>query len=67
MGNLGVRPDVIELCLNHIEQNQMKRTYQHQKLINERIEAWKLLGDRLELLTSDAVENILIGNFSVAA
>ena len=32
MGNLGIRPDVIELCLNHIEQNEMKRTYQHQKL-----------------------------------
>ena len=67
MGNLGVRPDVIELCLNHVEQNQMKRTYQHQKLINERIEAWKLLGDRLELLTSGKIENILIGIFSVAA
>jgi integrase len=67
MGNLGVRPDVIELCLNHIEQNQMKRTYQHQMLIKERVEAWKLLGDRLELLTSDTAENISIGNFSVAA
>lgn len=67
MGNLGVRPDVIELCLNHVEQNQMKRTYQHQKLLNERIEAWNLLGDRLELLTSGKVENILIGNFMEAA
>ncbi|MES2501009.1 MAG: tyrosine-type recombinase/integrase [Pseudomonadota bacterium] len=67
MGNLGVRPDVIELCLNHVEQNQMKRTYQHQKLISERMEAWNLLGDRLELLTSVIDENILIGNFSVAA
>ncbi len=67
MGNLGVRPDVIELCLNHVEQNKMKRTYQHQKLTNERIEAWKILGERLELLTSGQVENILIGNFSVAA
>lgn len=67
MGNLGVRPDVIELCLNHIEQNQMKRTYQHQKLIKEQFEAWRLLGDRLELLTSDNADNVLVGNFSEAA
>lgn len=63
MGNLGVRPDVIELCLNHIEQNKMKRTYQHQQLIKERHEAWRLLGERLELLLSDNTANVVIGQF----
>lgn len=67
MGDLGVRPDVIELCLNHVEVNRMKRTYQHQKLLVERSEAWRLLGERLELLTSDNSTNVLIGNFKAVA
>lgn len=67
MGNLGVRPDVIEKCLNHIEQNKMKRTYQHQTLEAEQKQAWNLLGSRLELLTNaTAKNNIVVGNFSVA-
>jgi integrase len=32
MGELGVRPDVIERTLNHIEQNRMSRIYQRQSL-----------------------------------
>lgn len=59
MGNLGVRPDVIEKCLNHIEQNKMKKTYQHQSLITEQQQAWKLLGERLEILTSKNTENVI--------
>lgn len=52
MGSLNVRPDVIEKCLNHIEQNKIIRTYQHQTLIPEQVEAWQLLGQRLQILTS---------------
>lgn len=52
MGMLNVRPDVIEKCLNHIEQNKIVRVYQHQTLIPEQQAAWKLLGERLELITS---------------
>lgn len=59
MGNLGVRPDVIEKCLNHIEQNKMKKTYQHQSLITEQQQAWKLLGEHLEILTSNNTENVI--------
>jgi integrase len=67
MGDLGVRPDVIEKCLNHIEQNKMKKTYQHQALIAEQQQAWKLLGERLEILTNHHNENIiLISNFKSA-
>lgn len=59
MGNLGIRPDVIEKCLNHIEQNKMKKTYQHQALIAEQQLAWKILGERLEILTRKNTENII--------
>lgn len=50
MGALGVRPDVIEKCLNHVEQNKIVRIYQRQELKAEQADAWRLLGERLELL-----------------
>ena len=53
MGNLGVRPDVIEKCMNHVEQNALVRIYQRQSLEAEQRAAWKLLGERLDLLTRD--------------
>ena len=53
MGVLGVRPDVIEKCLNHVEQNRLVRIYQRQTLFSEQAEAWRLLGERLELLTNE--------------
>lgn len=52
MGILGVRPDVIEMCLNHTEQNLMKKTYQHQTLKIEQKNAWILLGSKLEEITA---------------
>lgn len=55
MGKLGVRPDVIEKCLNHVEQNKLVRIYQRQKLEAEQAEAWRVLGEHLEhLLQNDA-------------
>ncbi len=52
MGGLGVSRDVIERCLNHIESNRMVRSYQLQPLIKEQQNAWCLLGQKLEILTS---------------
>lgn len=52
MGNLGIHGDVIEKCLNHTQENKLKRVYQHQELKAEQVEAWRVLGKRLELLTS---------------
>lgn len=52
MGNLGIRGDVIEKCLNHNEPNRIKRIYQRQEMRPEMTEAWRLLGERLELLTN---------------
>jgi integrase len=59
MGMLGVRPDVIEKCLNHTEQNKIQRIYQRAELRPEMAEAWRLLGERLELLSS-GTDNVLM-------
>lgn len=59
MGSLNVRPDVIEKCLNHIEPNKIVRVYQHQTLIPEQQEAWRILGNRLEILCGDKGNNIV--------
>lgn len=51
---LGVLPEVAERCLNHVETNRVKRIYQRHSYEKEMREAWQLLGERLELLTSNA-------------
>lgn len=51
MGELGVRVEVIEKCLNHTEQNRMIRIYQRQEQRAEMQEAWELIGRRLANLT----------------
>ena len=51
---LGVLPEVAERCLNHTEQNRVKRTYQRHSYENEMREAWRLLGERVDLLLRDA-------------
>lgn len=58
MVKLGVLPEVAERCLNHTEQNKVKRTYQHHTYEKEMGQAWKLLGERIELLTTKAGSNI---------
>lgn len=66
MGELGVRPDVIERCLNHIEQDRMKRIYQRHSYQDEMRDAWRLLGDRLALLTRADTSNVVVMNRSAA-
>ena len=53
-GGLGVQPMTIERMLNHQNLNPLIRIYQHQALEAEQREGWRLLGARLELLTSGA-------------
>ena len=48
MGELGVIPQVIERCLNHLEPRKIVRTYQRQELVAERRKAWQMLGERLD-------------------
>lgn len=52
MTALGVLPEVAERCLNHTEDNKMKRIYQRHSYAAEMAAAWKLLGKRLESLTN---------------
>lgn len=59
MVSLGVLPEVAERCLNHTEQNKIKRTYQHHTYEKEMGEAWRLLGERIELLTNSNADNVI--------
>jgi len=60
MGDLGINSDVIDKCLNHTEENKMKRTYQHQKLEDQKAHAWQVLGDRLNLLVNMDASNVVL-------
>lgn len=60
MGNLKIQPDVIEKCLNHTEENKVKRIYQRQELKAEQSEAWRVLGDRLNLLVNMDASNVVV-------
>ena len=58
MAELGALPDVIERCLNHTEENKMKRIYQRAAYEGQMREAWQLWGQRLELLANKPVNVI---------
>lgn len=60
MTMLGVLPEVAERCLNHTEENRIKRTYQRHTYANEMREAWWKLGERLELLTKQHQDNVVV-------
>ncbi|MDD5580057.1 MAG: tyrosine-type recombinase/integrase [Methylobacter sp.] len=60
MGNLKIAPDVIEKCLNHTEENKIKRVYQRQELKAEQAEAWRVLGERLNLLVNMDTSNVVL-------
>ncbi len=59
---LGVLPEVAERCLNHTERDRVKRTYQRHNYTNEMRDAWRLLGERLELLCSEESNIITLGD-----
>ena len=68
MGELGVIGEIIERCLNHVEPNRLKRTYQRQERKDEQRDAWRRLGERLALLQSASEnENVIVGRFSQSA
>ncbi|MBI9206426.1 site-specific integrase [Pseudomonas aeruginosa] len=52
MTALGVLPEVAERCLNHTEENKIKRTYQRHSYNKEMADAWRKLGDHLIHLLS---------------
>lgn len=59
MTALGVLPEVAEKCLNHTEESRVKRTYQRHSYEREKYEAWRMLGDRLDLLIRDDISNVI--------
>lgn len=52
MAELGILPDIIERCLNHVEQDRIKRIYQRHDYKAERREAFSQLGRRLDELVT---------------
>jgi integrase len=67
MGELGVRSDVIDRCMNHISMDRLKKTYQQQTLMHERRQAFELLGERLALLRYGDLTRVVPGKFGKAA
>jgi integrase len=67
MGELGILSEVIEKCLNHVEANKLKRTYQRHELKSERREAWRVLGAHLDSLLHGKADNVIHANFTQAA
>lgn len=52
MTSLGVLPEVAERCLNHTEENKVKRIYQRYGYEPEMKQAWERLGEYLESLVN---------------
>lgn len=53
MASIGIKPEVIDRCQNHKEENRIRRVYQRYSYQSEMNEAWQLLGERLEALTGE--------------
>jgi len=60
MVQLGVLPDVVEKCLNHTEPNKFKRIYQRASYEVPMREAWRLLGEHLDLLTNKPANVVML-------
>ena len=59
MQALRIQPVIIERVLNHVEPNKLKRIYQTYEYEDEKREAWRLLGERLELLFRQDADNVI--------
>lgn len=59
MTMLGVIPEVAERCLNHTEENKVKRIYQRHSYEKEMRTAWAVLGERLTVLTQAPDSNVV--------
>ena len=54
MTMMGVLPEVAERCLNHTEENKVKRIYQRHSYVREMSDAWSQLGHYLnDLITNE--------------
>ncbi|WP_206998959.1 tyrosine-type recombinase/integrase [Trinickia mobilis] len=60
MQSLGVLPVVVDKCLNHRDENRIRRTYQRYDYAKEKQEAWQALGLHLQAIFSS---NVIVGDF----
>jgi integrase len=61
MQQLGVPPDVIDRCQNHVlAGSRVRRAYLHYDYAHEKREAWERLGERIEALLDNA--NVILLN-----
>jgi len=67
MQSLGVSLDIIDRCQNHVlAGSKVRRHYFHHDYAKEKREAWRLLGERLTLLSSPP-SNLISGEFGKVA
>lgn len=67
MVEAGILPEVAERCLNHTDDNRVRRTYQRYSYAQEMKHAWEVLGHRLAVLTQPEGSNVVTGNFGSRA
>ncbi len=58
--SLGTPPHIVDKMLNHVEQNRLVRIYQRANFEAEQAEGWRLLGERLELLTRPDTDQVIV-------
>ena len=59
MQELGVTLEIIDRCQNHLlGGSKVRRHYLHHDYANEKRDAWRLLGERLETLTNSDADDI---------
>jgi integrase len=59
MQGLGVPLDIIDYCMNHVVHgSKVRKHYLHHKYNDEKRDAWRLLGERLDLIIG-AADNVV--------
>lgn len=60
MQSLGVAESIIHRCLNHARSDKLDRVYLQHSYHHEMEEAWRLLGERLDLLINAEADKVAI-------
>jgi len=60
MQSLGVPESTVHRCLNHARSDKLDRVYLQHDYANEMEDAWRLLGERLAILTSHEYEDVAL-------
>ncbi|NWB99613.1 tyrosine-type recombinase/integrase [Pseudomonas gingeri] len=60
MQELGITLEIIDRCQNHLlGGSKVRRHYLHHDYANEKRDAWRLLGERLEMLTNPNADDVV--------